>query len=345
MNVIPYVSLAFYVGILLACILVLTLVESKGSANTDKKYLQMQRQIAALFGILLLVTVFDFVLIHERGVAPSSMYFFNLACCLVELLYMYGFLSHYLFDIDRQMRVIQFFAWVAVVIIPIHPVVYQEFLLEQGYKSSGTAYQEFCQTIAIRIGIWILFIVCILLLGLFIYRLSVSYRQFIRQYVQHFVNREAAVRHNRNFYLFLGTTLVLTIAEYSFMTDYYITLPFWALFDLYVTLLLFRNRRIYDKLMEAYRLDKLAQIRQSLDSENSASVEEQIVKSRLAAWSQRSDAPWMKPNITVVDVANDLNLPVGVLDKYGRILIGCSFKDYIRMLRNETLEGKSDGMI
>jgi len=336
MNPYPFIAYAFYIGMTLSCFFMLNFAVARSNSAIDMRYISVLRFISCLQLIYIFATAGVFFLVFVQGLPLHSTYFINVSCFLIELLFLSWFMYSYFSNTIQLGAAIKIPMLIALVLIPSHPVLFHHYLDNLGFEFGVDTYDAFCQTKPVLAISAILFLTSILLGVYWMIRIFYHFFNFSAIYANYFANRKKEARQIRHFFILIFCFLLFTIVDCSISMDTYITYPFWAVFDLLLTIIVLRQRKTFDCMAHASQFVQLERIRKSLDDETSASAEAQIVKRLLTDWTQRQDAPWMTPGITIVDVANDLDLPVGVLKKYAPILIGCSFKDFIALLRNET---------
>ena len=151
--------------------------------------------------------------------------------------------------------------------------------------------------------------------------------------------------------LFIFVVALISFVLSSFALEFHcLGLLFWLIFSIWLCVFSLNNQ---NELIRVEYAATLAQIEVELERTRkrfSASAEQRELRERevvmraLQIWSQRPDKPYMREGITLMDVAEELDLPPAALYLYGIHPHGLDFEEYILYLRANSSSGMNTSL-
>lgn len=347
-------SYTFHVATLVTLILVLLSIKVS-HGYMEQKYRRVLVILSSLFLINIPCDLFKIYYIMKGTPSQYLDFFFvrliDIFSILVAIL-----AFHYLLGTPRRkLQVAQYQMSALVVLCFFHVVLYSNHRLENNLPINLHSYSEYCVSSEAITLQYIIYTVLIMLI------LMSLFHFYYIQRLYSFVAKKHSKELGKNLYLvnkaFLGMFCFVVFYLIDFFADkeyYGVVIFLWSFVSLAWAIYVINNREnikeinrisalIYLKL-EASGIDdsfKHIIFGKETKIEDSESIADKTLKEReriivaraIADWENDPSRMFDQPNITIKDLAQKLNIPIGVIIHHGTNINGMDFDEYINNLR------------
>lgn len=234
----------------------------------------------------------------------------------------------------------------------VHPLLYYHYLLSRysEYSPSLDTYKEFLQTPECEALTIIVYVVGALYLLLSLYNTFRHLRIILLWDRQHKGKNAFFLAIQIFFFLFFAFLLMIFDAVLYGYCDcpYYADLPLWAAFIIVAAISILNCEQRYIRLEhEGIRLQiefagaRLFYQKSALalgKNENIHHREQAVVLRALSDWAARTDHPFLKENLTICSLSEDIGIPETVIIRYLNSSYGLSFEEYIGFLTSQSTD-------